>query len=121
MPRRRCSVPIWSCPRSCASCSARLTTMRAPSLNRSSTTPLLPLGVRRGKLGDRARGGPDMKVKDVMTVDPITVGPDLPFKEVVDRLIEHAIGGLPVVDAEGGLIGIVTETDLLTKEACGAE
>ena len=62
-----------------------------------------------------------MKVRDVMTGNPITVGPDLPFKEVVDRLIEHAIGGLPVVDAEGALIGIVTETDLLTKEAYGDE
>jgi CBS domain-containing protein len=62
-----------------------------------------------------------MKVKDVMTVDPITVGPDLPFKEVVDRLIEHGIGGLPVVDSDGGLVGIVTETDLITKEAYGDE
>lgn len=60
-----------------------------------------------------------MRVRDVMTTDPITVGPEAPFKEVVSLLVEHRVGGLPVVDDDGTLLGIVTETDLITKEAYG--
>lgn len=60
-----------------------------------------------------------MRVRDVMTTDPITVGPETPFKEVVSLLVEHRVGGLPVVDDDGTLLGIVTETDLITKEAYG--
>lgn len=58
-----------------------------------------------------------MKVRDVMTRDPVTVRAHTPFKEVVDLLVEHRVGGLPVVDDQGALLGIVTETDLITKEA----
>jgi CBS domain-containing protein len=62
-----------------------------------------------------------MKVSDVMTTDPITVRAQTPYKELVDLLVEHRIGGLPVVDDHGALLGIVTETDLITKEAYGDE
>ncbi|HVM54005.1 MAG TPA: CBS domain-containing protein [Acidimicrobiales bacterium] len=58
-----------------------------------------------------------MKVRDVMTAPPITIRPDATFGEAVDLLLEHDISGLPVVDAEGMLVGIVTEADLLSKEA----
>jgi CBS domain-containing protein len=58
-----------------------------------------------------------LQVKDIMTAEPVTVRPDLPFKEVVDLLIERDIGGLPVVDDDGALVGIVTESDLITKPA----
>lgn len=60
-----------------------------------------------------------MKVKDVMTSPAVTVGPDTPFKEIVETLAAHRIGGLPVVDGEGTLLGLVTEADLLAKEAYG--
>lgn len=58
-----------------------------------------------------------MKVKDVMTVDVITVREGTPFRDVVDLLVEHRISGVPVVDAEGHLRGLVTEADLMSKEA----
>jgi CBS domain-containing protein len=58
-----------------------------------------------------------MRVRDVMTSDPLVVGPNTPFKEIIDVLVEHRIGGLPVVDDNGELVGIVTETDLITKAA----
>jgi CBS domain-containing protein len=60
-----------------------------------------------------------MKVRDVMTAPAITVGPDTPYAEIVDRLLEHEISGLPVVDADGTLLGIVTEADLVSKAAYG--
>ncbi len=58
-----------------------------------------------------------MKVRDVMTTPAITVGPDTPFAEIVDRLLSNDISGLPVVDDDGRLVGIVTEADLVSKEA----
>lgn len=58
-----------------------------------------------------------VKVRDVMTTEVVTVGPKAPFGEIVDALLEHDISGLPVVDAHGMLVGIVTEADLIAKEA----
>lgn len=58
-----------------------------------------------------------MKIKDVMTREVLTVAADTPFKDVVDLLVEHRISGVPVVDDEGHLLGIVTEADLMSKEA----
>ncbi len=54
--------------------------------------------------------------KDVMTSPVITVTPDTPVKEIARLLLTHHISGVPVVDAEGRLVGIVTEADLLYKE-----
>ena len=61
-----------------------------------------------------------VSVKDFMTRNVVTVRSDTPFKEIVDLLMEHGIGGLPVVDGDK-LVGIVTETDLLTKPALAEE
>lgn len=58
-----------------------------------------------------------MKVKDVMTTEVLTVAEDTPFKDVVDLLVEHRISSVPVVDDERRLVGLVTEADLMSKEA----
>jgi CBS domain-containing protein len=60
-------------------------------------------------------------VRDVMTSDVVTVGPDATYGEIVDRLLSHDISGLPVTDADGTLVGIVTEADLVSREAYGPE
>lgn len=65
----------------------------------------------------RAPEGP--KVGDFMSAPPVTVGPDTPFPEIVETLLSHEISGLPVVGSDGQLLGIVTEADLLSKEAYG--
>ena len=62
-----------------------------------------------------------MQVRDVMTTPVVTVSPETTFPDLVDRLLEHGISGLPVVDADNQLVGIVTEADLITKEAYGGE
>jgi acetoin utilization protein AcuB len=54
-----------------------------------------------------------MKVRDVMITDVITVRPDDPIREVVILSAKHQIGTFPVVDENGDLIGILTNTDLL--------
>jgi CBS-domain-containing membrane protein len=51
-------------------------------------------------------------VKEVMTDEVLTIGPDADVKEAARLLIEHKIGCLPVVES-GKLVGLVTETDLL--------
>lgn len=57
-----------------------------------------------------------MKIRDVMTADVITVGPETSLHEVARLLSERRISGLPVVDTQGRLIGVVSEADVLVKE-----
>lgn len=49
----------------------------------------------------------------VMQGPALTVGPDTPLAKVQRILVEQRIHGVPVVDAEGGLLGVVSSTDLL--------
>ncbi len=51
-------------------------------------------------------------VANVMTRDPISLSPDTPIAEAARLLVEHKIGGLPIV-AGGRLVGIITTSDLL--------
>jgi CBS domain-containing protein len=55
-------------------------------------------------------------VRDVMTRSVLSVAPGTPLKEVANLLIEHRISGLPVVDDQGSVLGVVSEGDLLVKE-----
>src|SRR5579884_409847 len=57
-----------------------------------------------------------MKVEDVMSTDVVTVEPGTPLKEVARILAERRISGLPVVTAEGVVVGVVSEADILVKE-----
>ncbi len=54
-----------------------------------------------------------MKVNDVMTSDVFVVGPEDTIAEAVKKLAEHGISGSPVVDSQGTLVGIITESDIL--------
>ena len=53
------------------------------------------------------------KVGSVMTDKPITLSPDDDLREAVELLLEEKVGGIPVVDPEVGLIGIITYVDVL--------
>ncbi|MCS7236628.1 MAG: CBS domain-containing protein, partial [Armatimonadota bacterium] len=57
-----------------------------------------------------------LMARDVMTSPVVTVQPDTPVKEVARILLTHHISGVPVVDEQGKLVGILTEADLLYKE-----
>jgi CBS domain-containing protein len=54
-----------------------------------------------------------MQASDVMTVDVETVAPDDDVGEVLTRLARADFSGFPVVDEDGGVVGIVTEHDLV--------
>ncbi|MDX1691258.1 MAG: CBS domain-containing protein [Acidimicrobiia bacterium] len=58
-----------------------------------------------------------MRVRDIMTTDPMTVRPETLLKEAARIMVRNQISGLPVVDAAGDLVGIVTEGDFLRQEA----
>jgi CBS domain-containing protein len=53
-----------------------------------------------------------VKVYEVMSNDPITVTPETSLREAAMLMIENKIGGLPVVNEHGSVVGIVTESDL---------
>ncbi|WP_202875634.1 CBS domain-containing protein [Kribbella speibonae] len=57
-----------------------------------------------------------LTVSDVMTKNVVTVAEDTPFKAVAAVLAEHHISAVPVRSAFGGIVGVVSETDLLRKE-----
>jgi CBS domain-containing protein len=64
------------------------------------------------------RGGfPDLQVKDVMSPDPEAVTPDTPITEVVDRLMARDYMALPVVDDTRRVVGVVSDTDMLSAGA----
>jgi len=53
-----------------------------------------------------------MKVRDVMTREPVTVTPETTVREAAGLLRKRGIGGLPVVES-GRVAGMVTESDIL--------
>ena len=53
-----------------------------------------------------------MTVDSIMTPDPITINAEAPIAEAARVMLEHKIGGLPVVSGDGRLVGIITETDI---------
>ncbi|UKO96271.1 CBS domain-containing protein [Nostoc sp. UHCC 0870] len=55
-------------------------------------------------------------VADIMSPEPIAVGPATPLQEAIQILAERRISGLPVVDDVGKLLGIISETDLMWQE-----
>jgi CBS domain-containing protein len=55
--------------------------------------------------------------RDIMTAPVITVRPDLPVKDLAGLFRDQRIGGAPVVDVNGDLVGIVTEGDLMAMDA----
>jgi CBS-domain-containing membrane protein len=57
------------------------------------------------------------KVGSVMTGDVVSAEYGTPFKEVARRLADHRISGLPVVDEDDKVIGVISETDLIVHQA----
>jgi CBS domain-containing protein len=60
-----------------------------------------------------------MQVRDVMTPNVISVKSDESILKAARLMLENRISGLPVVDANGGLVGVVTEGDFLRRSELG--
>lgn len=61
-----------------------------------------------------------LKVGGLMTDDVVTALPNTSFRDVANLLAEHDISGLPVVDADDHVVGVVSESDLLARRALSA-
>jgi acetoin utilization protein AcuB len=53
-----------------------------------------------------------LKVEELMTEDVVTVMSDTPIEDAAHLMVVNRIGGMPVVDADGRAVGIITETDI---------
>lgn len=62
-----------------------------------------------------------MKAKDVMTTGVVTVSPDTTVNQIANILLDKHISAVPVVDAGGTLVGIVSEGDLIRRAETGTE
>ena len=58
-----------------------------------------------------------MKSKELMTTNPVVISPETPVAAVAELLASRGISAVPVVDAEGNPVGIVTEGDLIRRLA----
>jgi CBS domain-containing protein len=52
------------------------------------------------------------RVQDVMTIEVVVAHPTTPIKQVADLLAGHGLSALPVIDGQGRVLGVVSETDL---------
>lgn len=57
-----------------------------------------------------------LQVRDVMARSVVTADRGMPLKDVAGLLVDNRISGVPVVDADGTVLGVVSEADLLVKE-----
>ena len=55
-------------------------------------------------------------VTDIMTTDLITFAPDMDISRAAKILFDNRINGAPVVDANGRLVGILCQSDLITQQ-----
>jgi CBS domain-containing protein len=62
-----------------------------------------------------------MRVKDVMTPEVVCIGADEPVLKAAGLMLQNRISGLPVVDKDGELVGIVTEGDFLRRGELGTQ
>jgi CBS domain-containing protein len=56
-----------------------------------------------------------LTAKDIMTKDVVTVTPDTSIEELSTLLVSNEISGAPVVNADGAIVGMVTENDLISR------
>ncbi len=56
-------------------------------------------------------------IREIMTVDPVTVGPDVTPQEAKALMGQHKVEKLPVVDRDGTLLGLITARDIFSMES----
>jgi len=57
----------------------------------------------------------ELKARNVMTADPVCIGPSGTIRELARLFEEHEISGVPVVNQEGKVVGVVSKTDLIRR------
>jgi len=88
---------------------------------------LVPMGAEFGIVTDRdlrsrvlaAGKAPDALLKEVMSFPVVTASDDATAEEVLLLMLEHGFHHVPITDAEGRIMGVVSDTDLLGLERTG--
>jgi CBS domain-containing protein len=62
-----------------------------------------------------------MKAADLMSQEVISINPDADIREAARVMVENDISGLPVINADGQLVGMITERDLLRRRELGTQ
>jgi CBS domain-containing protein len=62
-----------------------------------------------------------MKAQDIMTRDVVTVRPNASVQDIAKLMVEKHISGIPVVNDDGAVIGMVSQTDLMHRAEVGTE
>src|SRR5690349_5657064 len=62
-----------------------------------------------------------MRAHQIMTRSVITIAPDATILEAANTMLQHHVSGLPVVDADGKLVGIVSEGDFIRRSEIGTQ
>ena len=62
-----------------------------------------------------------MRAHQIMTRSVVTVTPDTTILEAANTMLQHHVSGLPVVDAAGKLVGIVSEGDFIRRGEIGTQ
>lgn len=57
-----------------------------------------------------------MNVEDVMSREVITVGPEASIHTAAQLMVDHGVSGLPVLDQDGRLVGVISEGDLIVRQ-----
>ena len=57
-----------------------------------------------------------LKAKDIMTPSPVTISPETGISDAVKLLLEKGFNGLPVVDGQGRLLGVLCQSDLIAQQ-----
>jgi CBS domain-containing protein len=63
----------------------------------------------------------ELKARDLMTTQVVTIPPKATVIEAAKRMLDHRISGLPVVDDEDRLVGVISEGDLLRRVEIGTD
>lgn len=71
--------------------------------------------------GDHAlgKGLAELKVQDIMALDPLTISPEAAMETAADILLKNKFGALPVLDDDGLLVGVISQADIF-KYLCAA-
>lgn len=77
-----------------------------------------PFGSDRARPDRRAQ---QMRARQIMSSPVVSACPKTTLRRAIDLMLEAGISGLPVIDARGVLVGIVTEGDLLRRTELGTE
>ncbi len=118
-----------------ASCTPQTTAREAAALMRDNDCGSIPVVESTtsnrliGTVTDRdlairglAEGkGPDTLIRDLMTPDPVSCVPDDEIEDLRQVMVEQMVRRVPVVDADGLLVGIVAQADLAREEGAASD